>query len=154
MVDQAYVYIMASTYKHLYIGVTSEIELRVLQHKHGRYPDSFTSKYCIDKLVYFERFGMIEDAIARETQLKKWSRIKKIQLIVAGNPTWRDLSSNWGKPFPRAQPFLTPQWMSGVLHPLPRCHSERSGEATQSRNPRISPVVPSRTGPAFAMPVS
>jgi putative endonuclease len=98
MVDQAYVYIMASTYKRLYVGVTSEIELRVLQHKNGRYPESFTSRYKIDRLVYFERFGMIDDAIARETQLKKWSRIKKIQLIVANNPTWCDLSEDWGKP--------------------------------------------------------
>jgi putative endonuclease len=82
MPDQAYVYITASTYKRLYIGVTSEIELRVLQHKNGRYPDSFTSRYRIDRLVHLERFGMVEDAIARETQLKKWSRIKKIQLVV------------------------------------------------------------------------
>ena len=98
MVDQACVYIMASTFKHLYVGVTSEIELRVLQHKNGRYPDSFTSRYKIDSLVHFERFGMIDNAIARETQLKKWSRTKKIQLIVANNPTWQDLSADWGKP--------------------------------------------------------
>ncbi|WP_260703078.1 GIY-YIG nuclease family protein [Edaphobacter flagellatus] len=100
MSDQAYVYIMASTFKRLYIGITSEIERRVLQHKEGRYADSFTSKYKIDRLVYFERFGMIENAIARETQLKKWSRIKKIQLIVQNNPTWRNLSEEWGQPIP------------------------------------------------------
>jgi putative endonuclease len=64
MPDLAYVYIMASTYKRLYIGMTSEIELRVSQHKSGRYPDSFTSKYRIDRLVHVERFGMVEDAIA------------------------------------------------------------------------------------------
>jgi putative endonuclease len=98
MPDLAYVHIMASSYKHLYIGVTSEIEIRIWQHKEGRYPDSFTSRYRIDRLVYFERFVMIEDAIARETQLKKWSRIKKIRLIIAANPTWNDLSSEWGKP--------------------------------------------------------
>ena len=67
MHDLAYMYIMASTYKRLYIGMTTEIELRVLQHKNGRYPDSFTSKYRIDRLVYFERFGMVEDAIAGDT---------------------------------------------------------------------------------------
>jgi putative endonuclease len=100
MPNLAYAYIMASTYKHLYVGVTSEIEIRVRQHKEGRYPDSFTSRYRIDRLVYFERFVMIDDAIARETQLKKWSRIKKIRLIVAENPTWNDLSSEWNKPFP------------------------------------------------------
>ena len=98
--DQAYVYIMSSSFKHLYIGVTSEIELRVRQHKQGRYPDSFTSRYKIDKLVHLERFGMIENAIERETQLKKWSRIKKLQLIVANNPVWHDLSDDWGKPIP------------------------------------------------------
>jgi putative endonuclease len=89
---------MASTYKRLYIGITSDVELRVQQHKNGRYPDSFTSKYRIDRLVHLERFGLVEDAITRETQLKKWSRIKKIQLIVANNPIWRDLSEDWGKP--------------------------------------------------------
>ncbi|QNI37153.1 GIY-YIG nuclease family protein [Edaphobacter albus] len=97
MPDLAYVYIMSSTYRVLYIGVTSEIELRILQHKNGRYPDSFTSRYKIDRLVHLERFGMIEDAIAREKQLKRWSRVKKIQLIVANNPEWKDLSEEWGK---------------------------------------------------------
>jgi len=92
MPEQAYVYIMASTFQRLYIGITTDIETRIAQHKSGLYPDSFTSRYKIDKLVYFERFAMIPEAIARETQLKKWSRIKKLRLIVAHNPTWRDLS--------------------------------------------------------------
>src|SRR5437660_11094561 len=98
MPDQAYVYIMASTYRRLYIGVTTGIELRVAQHKGKPDPASYTSQHDIDKLVYFARFAMIDDAIAREKQLKKWSRIKKVQLIVATNPTWRDLSEDWGKP--------------------------------------------------------
>jgi putative endonuclease len=76
MVEQAYVYIMASSFQCLYIGITTEIELRVKQHKNGSQPGSFTSRYKIDKLVYFERFAMIPEAIAREKQLKKWSRIK------------------------------------------------------------------------------
>jgi putative endonuclease len=98
MVEQAYVYIMASSFQCLYIGITTEIELRVKQHKNGSHPGSFTSRYKIDKLVYFERFAMIPEAIAREKQLKKWSRIKKLRLIVAQNPTWQDLSEGWGKP--------------------------------------------------------
>ena len=92
----AYVYILASTYKRLYIGVTSEIELRIKQHKECRFPGSFTSRYRIDRLVHFERFAMIEEAIAREKQLKTWSRIRKVQLIVENNPVWRDLSADWG----------------------------------------------------------
>jgi putative endonuclease len=96
MPEYGYVYIMASTFKRLYIGVTSELGLRVQQHKDHRYPNSFTSRYNIDRLVYFERFGVMEEAIARETQLKKWSRIKKVRLIVENNPTWRDLSEEWG----------------------------------------------------------
>ncbi|HEY8997549.1 MAG TPA: GIY-YIG nuclease family protein [Edaphobacter sp.] len=98
MPDCGYVYIMASSFKRLYIGVTSDLGVRVRQHKEHRYPNSFTSRYSIDQLVYFERYGMIEDAIARETQLKRWSRIKKIRLIVESNPTWDDLSEEWGKP--------------------------------------------------------
>jgi putative endonuclease len=102
MPEQAYVYIMASSFQHLYIGITTEIETRAAQHKSGHYPDSFTSRYKIDKLVYFERFARIPEAIAREKQLKKWSRIKKIRLIVAQNPTWHDLSAEWGQPI---QPY-------------------------------------------------
>ena len=98
MPDQAYVYILASTFQRLYIGITTEIEVRVNQHKNGAFPDSFTTRYKINKLVYFERFAMMPEAIAREKQLKNWSRIKKLRLIVAQNPTWQDLSAEWGKP--------------------------------------------------------
>jgi putative endonuclease len=98
MSEIAYIYIMSSSFQKLYIGVTTEIEIRVAQHKNGSYESSHTSRYRIDKLVYFERFALVADAIAREKQLKRWSRIKKIRLIVAVNPTWRDLSTDWGKP--------------------------------------------------------
>jgi putative endonuclease len=99
-VEQAYVYILASSFQRLYIGITTEIEVRVRQHKNHTYPGSFTSKYKIDKLVYLERYPSITTAIAREKQLKRWSRIKKLRLIVAQNPTWNDLSTEWGKPIP------------------------------------------------------
>ena len=77
MEDIAYVYILSSTFKHLYIGVTNEIEVRITKHKNKTYPDSFTARYGIDQLVYFERFSTIHAAIPREKQLKRWSRIKK-----------------------------------------------------------------------------
>ena len=102
MPEQAYVYIMASSFQKLYVGITSEIEVRVSQHKNGAFPDSFTTRYKINKLVYFERFALVPEAIAREKQLKNWSRIKKLRLIVAQNPTWQDLSAEWGKPI---QPY-------------------------------------------------
>ncbi|MBB5316768.1 GIY-YIG nuclease family protein [Tunturibacter empetritectus] len=105
MVEQAYVYILSSTFQKLYIGITTQIALRTSQHKAGSYESSFTSKYKIEKLVYFERYTEVTAAIAREKQLKRWSRIKKIRLIVAQNPTWKDLSEEWGKP---VAPFTEP----------------------------------------------
>lgn len=97
MDDMAFVYILSSSFKRLYVGVTTELEVRVRKHKEGAYPGSFTERYVIDQLVYFERYGDIRLAIAREKQLKRWSRIKKIRLIVSMNPDWRDLSEDWGK---------------------------------------------------------
>ena len=102
MQEISYVYILASGFKHLYIGVTTEIEYRILQHKNNTYPNSFTARYNIKDLVYFERFADLASAITREKQLKRWSRVKKIALIVAQNPTWRDLSEDWHKP---VEPF-------------------------------------------------
>jgi putative endonuclease len=107
MDEIAYVYILASDFQRLYIGVTSEIEIRIAKHKNEGDSNSHTARYNIKKLVYFERFTMISAAIAREKQLKKWSRIKKLRLIVAHNPTWRDLSAEWGKPIvPYSDPTL------------------------------------------------
>jgi putative endonuclease len=96
MIEFGYVYILASGFKHLYIGVTSHLEVRVGQHKDGTYPCSFTERYNIKQLVYFERFAEMQTAIAREKQLKRRSRVKKIRLIVAQNPEWRDISAEWG----------------------------------------------------------
>jgi putative endonuclease len=100
--DQAYVYTLSSSFKKLYIGVTTRLMHRVADHKSGRNPDSFTSRYKIDKLVYYECHASIIEAIARETRIKGWLRIKKIELIVSLNPDWRDLSLNWNKPI---EPF-------------------------------------------------
>jgi putative endonuclease len=101
-----YVYILANTFHRLYTGVTNDLPVRVKQHKDKDGPKSFTARYGIDRLVYFERFQYVEDAIARETKIKGWLRVKKIGLIVRHNPTWRDLSEDWGKaiePFDEAK---------------------------------------------------
>jgi putative endonuclease len=102
MPDQAYVYILSSSFKKLYTGVTTRLMHRVTEHKSGLNPDSFTSRYKIDKLVYYECHASILEAIARETQIKGWLRIKKIELIVGLNPEWRDLSLEWGQ---QIEPF-------------------------------------------------
>jgi putative endonuclease len=98
MPDHAYVYILASSFKHLYIGFTTNLEQRIRQHKNHTFPDSFTARYRIDQLVYFERYSLITRGIAREKELKGWLRSKKIALIIANNPDWKDLSAEWGQP--------------------------------------------------------
>ena len=91
------VYILASRSLTLYIGVTSNLQRRVNQHKQHNF-DGFTAQYQIERLVCFERFNDIRNAISREKQLKRWRREKKIALIKSMNPTWIDLSEEWGKP--------------------------------------------------------
>jgi putative endonuclease len=92
-----YVYILSSKGKRLYTGVTSQLRVRVLQHKEKKEPKSFTARYNIDQLVYYEIFGTIQDAIAREKAIKDMHRIAKIRMIVSINPDWRDLSEDFGK---------------------------------------------------------
>lgn len=75
----------------LYTGVSSELLGRVTEHRMKVFPDSFTARYNLDKLVYYEDFEFIEEAIAREKQLKGGSRAKKIALIEGFNPRWVDL---------------------------------------------------------------
>ncbi len=102
------VYIVASRTRVLYIGVTSNIEVRALQHKNKTFA-GFTADYNCNRLVYYERFSTPNRAIAREKQLKGWSRPKKLALIKTTNPTWIDLSEEWGKP---VQPFTPEQQIS------------------------------------------
>ena len=89
-----YTYIMASLSRVLYVGVTGNIETRVLQHKE-KLTDGFTKKYNCTRLVYFECFGDVRAAIAREKQIKGWLRSKKVALIDSKNPKWRDLAEAW-----------------------------------------------------------
>jgi putative endonuclease len=91
------VYIMASRSHNLYIGVTNSIVRRVREHKDHTF-EGFTAKYNVDRLVWYETYPYIRTAIAREKQLKGWLRVKKIQLVEQMNPTWQDLSEDWGKP--------------------------------------------------------
>ena len=92
---QYFVYILSNKYNTtIYIGVTSDLEIRVVQHKRKEYK-GFTSKYNVDKLVYFEIFNDINEAIAREKQLKNWKREWKNALIEKENPKWLDLSDGW-----------------------------------------------------------
>ena len=98
MTEYAYVYILSNSFRKLYIGITTNLEERVSQHKQKAHPQSHTAKYCIDDLVYFERFTSIPAAIKREKVLKGWLRIRKLDLIIKTNPLWKDLSSDWGQP--------------------------------------------------------
>ena len=75
----------------LYIGVTSDLFTRIPEHIMKVHPNSFTAKYNCNKLVYYETFGRIEDAIAREKQLKKWNRSWKNKLISDFTPGWKNL---------------------------------------------------------------
>jgi len=87
-----YVYILSSTSNYtLYIGVTGDLIRRVYQHKNNLDPDSFTAKYAVHKLVYFEQTTDIKSALEREKQLKGWRRAKKNALIDGMNPQWKDL---------------------------------------------------------------
>ena len=92
-----YTYILASKRNGtLYIGVTNNLFSRSFQHKLKQDSNSFTAKYNISKLVYYEEHQYIQDAILREKQLKKWNRQWKINLIEKENSTWRDLSKDFG----------------------------------------------------------
>jgi putative endonuclease len=92
MDKQYYIYIMTNKlYSVLYTGVTSDLEKREYEHK-LKLIEGFTKKYNVDKLVYYEVFDSINDAIEREKQIKSGSRQKKMDLISNMNPSWKDLS--------------------------------------------------------------
>jgi len=89
-----FVYIMASSSGTLYVGVSNNVYARSGQHKLGT-GSAFCRKYKIDRLVYYEEHRYIRNAIARETEVKKWRRAKKIALIESMNPSWRDLRKDF-----------------------------------------------------------
>jgi putative endonuclease len=92
-----YVYIMASRSLTLYTGVTGDIYHRALQHKAGEV-EGFTRKYHVNRLVYCETFKYVNNALAREKQIKAWTRAKRPELIKTMNPAWQDLADGWGEP--------------------------------------------------------
>jgi len=89
-----YVYIIANATRILYTGVTNNLVRRVHEHKSGEI-DGFTSHFHVCRLLYYEAFHDIRNAIAREKQIKRWRREKKIWLIERMNRNWKDLSNGW-----------------------------------------------------------
>jgi len=90
-----YIYILSNKNNNvLYTGVTNNLERRMLEHK-SKINSGFTSKFNCSKLLYYEEFQWIDEAIAREKQIKGGSRLKKIKLINTHNPNWEDLSIDW-----------------------------------------------------------
>ena len=90
-----YVYILTNWDDSvIYIGVTGNLERRLYEHK-NKLADGFTKKYNVNKLVYFESTSDVYSALSREKQLKKWTRVKKNQLVETLNPEWKDMSLSW-----------------------------------------------------------
>ena len=94
MTKQYFVYILASRSKRLHTGVTNNLVRRVREHKQKKV-SSFTARYDIMRLVYFEKTNDVRTAIGREKQIKGWLRKKKVALVESANPHWDDLSERW-----------------------------------------------------------
>jgi putative endonuclease len=92
-----FVYIMTNPSKTLYTGITNSIRRRVREHK-LKLTLGFAAKYNITRLVYFETFGDVRNAIEREKPIKAWTRAKRVALIESVNPKWDDLSREWDQP--------------------------------------------------------
>ena len=103
----SFVYILASRSHNLYTGITNNLARRILEHREGLVP-GFTKRYRVHRLVYYEVFGQVRAAIAREKQIKAWNRRKKVSLIEATNPGWIDLAESLfaitKKQIPRPKP--------------------------------------------------
>ena len=92
-----WVYILSSRSRNLYVGVTNSLVGRVSRHREST-PGTHTARYAIHRLVYCEHFVYVRSAIAREKELKKWTRAQKIELIERANPTWEDLLPSLTQP--------------------------------------------------------
>ncbi|MGB7136820.1 MAG: GIY-YIG nuclease family protein [Acidobacteriaceae bacterium] len=117
-----YAYIVASRTRILYIGVTGTIEVRMQQHRNKSF-EGFTADYNCNRLVWYESYDNPGRAIAREKQLKRWIRAKKLALIEKTNPTWIDLSEGWGQPI---QPAPKPAEKSRKPEPPPKSKKQMS----------------------------
>jgi putative endonuclease len=89
-----FVYVLSNASRTLYVDITNDLERRIHEHR-ARKADGFTRRYNITLLMHAEEFAQVGDVIAREKELKGWSRAKKIALIEEGNPPWDDLSTGW-----------------------------------------------------------
>ena len=89
-----WIYVLASRSRNLYVGVTNNLQRRLIEHRQGLVP-GFTSRYKIFRLVHYEQFAHVRDAIAREKEIKGWRREKKLWLIGRDNPTWQDFAENF-----------------------------------------------------------
>jgi putative endonuclease len=120
-----YVYILQSASRRaLYIGMTNNLRHRVFQHKTHQ-DEGFTDDYNAIRLVYWEKFENVGNAIAREKQLKRWRREKKMWLVETMNPKWRDLAADWfPQPGPEqsgslTRPLQRPASTQGLSTPQP-----------------------------------
>jgi putative endonuclease len=94
-----YVYILSNRSHTLYVGMTNNLGRRITQHREQT-PGTHTARYKITRLVYFERYQYVNNAIAREKELKHWTRAQKIALIESTNPTWEELMPDEPPPTP------------------------------------------------------
>ena len=86
---------MSNKSRRLYVGITSQLDVRVFKHKNKWYEESFTARYRFNMPIYFEAFSDPSQAIDREKEIKGWRREKKLRLILSTNPDWVDLSAEW-----------------------------------------------------------
>jgi putative endonuclease len=121
------VYILANRSRSLYTGVTGDLQKRMIEHRQGLIP-GFTMRYRIFRLVYFETFADIRDAIAREKEIKGWRREKKIWLVERDNPTWVDLSER----LPHNYQSLRSQ------NQIPHPRSPKTGDRVRDDNANVS----------------
>jgi len=104
------VYLLASRSRTLYAGITNNLKRRVLEHKEGSIP-GFARKYRIHRLVYFEAFEDVHEALAWEKRVKSWRREKKVALIERHNSAWDDLAAGWYAK--EVNDKQVPRWRSG-----------------------------------------
>ena len=97
------VYTLANRSRNLYTGITNNLERRMIEHRQGLVP-GFTTRYRVFRLIHFEEFGDVRDAIAREKEIKGWRREKKLRLIDRDNPTWADLAEQLPAKHQKADP--------------------------------------------------
>lgn len=93
-----YIYILTNAWGSvLYTGMTDNLPRRLAEHRMHADPNSFTAKYHLDKLVWYEQTGDVRSAIEREKRIKGWNRARKVELIARKNPYWKDLSEEWAE---------------------------------------------------------